>query len=92
VKGLLQGLLRPRIKKRIESGIGRTGIEIGKRKEKRNVKDLIKDQHSIQRKVLATNRLCSLAKKSTTFQNLFQSLISQTVKDALPVTVSYQKM
>jgi len=91
VKGLLQGLLRLRIKKRIESGIGRTGIEIGKRKEKRNVKDLIKE-HSIQRKVVATNRLCSLEKKSTTFQNLFQSLISQTVKDALLVTVSYQKM
>jgi hypothetical protein len=91
MKGQLQEL-KQRIRRRIESGIGRTGIEIGKRKEKRKERDLIKDQHSIQRKVLATNRLCSLAKRSTTCRNRFQSLTSQTVNDALPVTVSYLKM
>lgn len=92
MKAQQQGLLKLRIKKRIEIGTGRTGIEIGKRKERRNEKDSIRDQHSIQRTVLVTNLLCFLAKRSTTYPNQYQSLISQTVNAALRVTGFYLKM
>jgi hypothetical protein len=92
MKAQQQGLLKLRIKKRIEIGTGRTGIEIGKRKERRNEKDSIKGQHSIQRTVLVTNLLCFLAKRSTTYPNQYQSLISQTVNVALRVTGFYLKM
>jgi hypothetical protein len=85
MKGKLQG--RQRIKRKIESGRGRTGIETVRGKETRNGKGLIEDS---LRMALATNLYCP--KKSITCPNQFQSLISQTVSDVLQAIDFYPKM